>query len=39
VKARTRVAAGGYKTGVKWRDVDKMRPLVDSIKAAGGQAH
>jgi len=34
-----RFAAGGYTACVTRRDVAKLQPLVDSIKAAGGQAH
>src|ERR1700712_3551683 len=34
-----RFAAGGYTACVTRRDVDKLQPLVDSIKEAGGQAH
>lgn len=34
-----RFAAGGFVTCVTRRDADKLQPLVDSIKTAGGQAH
>lgn len=34
-----RFAAGGYATCVTRRDAEKLQPLVDAIRAAGGQAH
>jgi NADP-dependent 3-hydroxy acid dehydrogenase YdfG len=34
-----RFAAGGYVACVTRRDADKLQPLVQSIHAAGGQAH
>jgi NADP-dependent 3-hydroxy acid dehydrogenase YdfG len=34
-----RFAAGGYVACVTRRDADKLQPLVQSIRAAGGQAH
>ena len=34
-----RFAAGGYTACVTRRDADKLQPLIESIRAAGGQAH
>jgi short-subunit dehydrogenase len=34
-----RFAAGGYAACVTRREADKLQPLVDAIRAAGGQAH
>jgi NADP-dependent 3-hydroxy acid dehydrogenase YdfG len=34
-----RFAAGGYVACVTRRDADKLQPLLQSIRAAGGQAH
>jgi short-subunit dehydrogenase len=34
-----RFAAGGYIACVTRRDEEKLQPLVDAIRAAGGQAH
>jgi short-subunit dehydrogenase len=34
-----RFAAGGYTTCVTRRDADKLQPLLQAIRAAGGQAH
>ena len=34
-----RFAAGGYVACMTRRDLDKMQPLLDRIRAAGGEAH